>query len=310
MSNLKSRLAGNTEYQKTEDGYYIDPETGEQLDNPPVDKDNQSWESKMRSVMYEQKKLAKDEFTDDKYYNKWGKVSPINIIFVDNIGQLYSMDPKSASDAVINIIQSLNNTYGNDETYDYISQSYLNELKMNMDKKKSIDKIIEYLTNVYFQGIGMGAGNKRRASFASNDMLAINLTDKKQLEKIMIGLNALLKVASKYNGIKYDIVAGGGITDVEDFKSTNDPKEAIKMWCELQQAMPMNVSIIAQSAASVELINWAKANKEEIKKMIEESGVDKIYKTEYILNSIDRSQGVPSSYDEYGGDQIDPFSMG
>ena len=310
MSNLKSRLAGNTEYQKTEDGYYIDPETGEQLDNPPVDKDNQSWESKMRSVMYEQKKLAKDEFTDDKYYNKWGKVSPINIIFVDNIGQLYSMDPKSASDAVINIIQSLNNTYGNDETYDYISQSYLNELKMNMDKKKSIDKIIEYLTNVYFQGIGMGTGNKRRASFASNDMLAINLTDKKQLEKIMIGLNALSKVASKYNGIKYDIVAGGGITDVEDFKSTNDPKEAIKMWCELQQAMPMNVSIIAQSAASVELINWAKANKEEIQKMIEESGVDKIYKTEYILNSIDRSQGVPSSYDEYGGDQIDPFSMG
>ena len=185
MTRLKKMLA---EIQKLPEGGYLDTDTGEILDKNPEEKTD---DEKLQNILFQDAHNAASDFKDNKYINSWGKVSPLNIIVCDNINSLYGMDPKSAGDAIINIIEGLNNTYGaNDKTYDYISKEYLNKIKFNLSKMKSIDKIVEYITNMYFAGLGMSNNKKKYASI--NNMFNVDMEDKELLQKIIIGLNAII----------------------------------------------------------------------------------------------------------------------
>lgn len=121
-------------------------------------------------------------------------------------------------------------------------------------------------------------------------------------------MTRLKKIAKE--DVKYNVVAGGGISDINGFTGTNNPEEAIKIWCQMQESNPTNVSIVAKSNDSIELLNWAKNNKEKVSEMMEQYNVNNIYNIDYILNSLDNAKGVYQAYDRMGGDQVDPFSMG
>lgn len=188
MSKLRKTL-----YKIAEE--YVDPETGEILNAPPVNKEDLSIDDRLRNVVVDTKKSAQSSFTDSKYYNMYGKVSPFNVIFVDNINSICAMDPQSAGDAIINIIEGLNTTFADDKTYDYVSKSYMNELKMNLSKLKTIDKIVSYLTNIYFAGMGMGSGKKRYASIASvnTNEFTLDISKKLSIQSAIIALGVYLK---------------------------------------------------------------------------------------------------------------------
>ncbi len=189
MSKLRNKLA---EIQKLDDGTYLDTDTGEITDYKPKNTEDMTSDEKLRNVLFQESKKASDDYRDPKYYNKWGKVSPFNILINDSINQIYAMDPRSAADAVVNIIEQLNTTYANDDTYDYISKEYLTKLKMNLSKQRTIDKIVQYLTNIYFKGIGMSMTSQKEASLNSNT-ITIDISNKDILDKIINGLNALKK---------------------------------------------------------------------------------------------------------------------
>lgn len=196
MSRLK-KLA--EDFEMTSDGQYIDPETGEVLDYKPTDKSQQTWDQKIRNNMRQEAKDVQKDFLDPKYYNQWGKVSPFNIIMVDSLNSLYSMDPISASNAIINIIESLNKCYQQDKAYDYISREYINKLKMNLDKKKTIDKVVEYVSNIYFKGMNMSdTPIKRRASLGDKEenilSFNIDINDKVAISRALFALEIYAKI--------------------------------------------------------------------------------------------------------------------
>lgn len=154
MGRLKT-----AEINKLDNGKFVDTETGEVFDKNP--EQEKSYEQKVHDLMYDKVKVCADDYRDSKYYNSYGKVSPFNIIFNDNLNDIYSQDPKTATQSIINIIKALNQQYANDKTYDYVSDSYLKKMEYNLAKMKTIDKIVQYLTNIYFKGIGMsGTGSE------------------------------------------------------------------------------------------------------------------------------------------------------
>jgi hypothetical protein len=111
--------------------------------------------------------------------------------------------------------------------------------------------------------------------------------------------------------MKYSVSAGGCISEFQGSKGTNSPEEAIRMWCQEQNNNPTEVSINAKSADSVELLNWAKANKDKVKEIMESTGAGEVYKIDYLIDqSLNRASGVSESSDKYGGDQVFPFCQG
>ena len=139
---LRNKIA---EIQKIDDHTWVDTETGETFDREP---------KQQKGVQFtEERQFAKDQYLDDKYYNKYGKVSPFNIIITDMIGTISTMDAQTAAQTIIDTIEQLNRAYPNDSSYDYVSQEYLNKMKLNFSKMKSIDRILQYMTNIYFKGL-------------------------------------------------------------------------------------------------------------------------------------------------------------
>lgn len=196
MSRLKNRIA---EIQQLEDGTWLDTDTGEITDVKPTEQKGVQWK--------EEVPRAESKYPSNDYQNQWGKVSPFNIIMKDMIGQLYGLSPKMMADTVVSLIESLNNEFGAmDKTYDYVSQEYLRELRYNIEKCRTSDKAIEYLTNVYFQGMGMGSGkSRRRASIDETSFVRINLNDKESFKRIAIAINTYNSVMDgleKYNKSK------------------------------------------------------------------------------------------------------------
>lgn len=195
MSNLRKTLRKViADYQQLDDGKFVDTETGEIVDKIPEDKANQSWEQKMDNVMHEKKPRAFDDYYDSKYQNQWGKVSPINIAYLDNMNELTTMDPKSMTDSIISTIEALNKAYGSqDDTYDYVSQDYINKFRLNMSKKKTTMKALEYLTNIYFKGIGYGSSQKRANLNMNENLFTFDLSNKEMLKKVYAGLSVVLR---------------------------------------------------------------------------------------------------------------------
>ena len=146
------------------DGTYVDTETGEVLENPPADMredtkqdgKEKSWDQKMMNIMKEEKLPASRKYLNSDYYNGYGKVSPFNIIIKDHINEIMSMDPTSAKNRIIEIIEALNKEYAGDKSYDYVSADYIKKMKQSFLKMNTIDKITGYLYNIMFKGVGMG----------------------------------------------------------------------------------------------------------------------------------------------------------
>lgn len=161
---LKSRLKKIAEIIELDDGTWMDDETGEMFDQKPEEQSGVKY--------YDEKPTAQSKYLNSDYYNQWGKVSPFNIIIKDYIGQWYGQTGSQLADLVCNLCETLNKEFGSDDkTYDYVSQKYLNEIRMNLNKCRTSDKAIEYLTNIYFKGMGMGGGKSRWAS-RKNELIA------------------------------------------------------------------------------------------------------------------------------------------
>lgn len=193
MSKLRKKIA---EIQQLEDGTWLDTDTGEVTDVKPTEQKGVQWR--------EEVPRAESKYPSNDYQNQWGKVSPFNIIMKDMIGQLYGLTPQMIADTVVATIESLNNEFGAmDKTYDYVSQDYIRELRYNIEKCRTSDKAIEYLTNVYFKGMGMGGGrSKRRASTEETSFVKINLNDKEKFKRIAIALNtynSVIEGLKKFN---------------------------------------------------------------------------------------------------------------
>lgn len=190
MSNFKTKLA---EIQQLEDGTWLDTDTGEITEMKPTEQKGVQWK--------EEKQRAQSIYPSNDYQNQWGKVSPFNIIMKDMIGQLYGLTPEMMADTVCAFIESLNGQFGSmDDTYDYVSQDYLRELRYKLEKCRTSDKAVEYLTNIYFKGMGMGGGRSRkRASIDDNNYIRINLNDTTSLKRATIALNTYNNVM---NGLK------------------------------------------------------------------------------------------------------------
>lgn len=192
MSKLRLRIkiANNDYTVDPETGYYIldngvvvNPETGEVIE------DNQDINEKLKNVLFDTKKQAYHDYPSDDYKNQWGKVSPFNILFIDRINEIYSMTPDSAKNFIIQTIEDLNNKYGyDDDSYDYVSKNYINKLSYRLQPLKTIDGIIQMITDIYFKGIGMGMSNMKRTS-----TLKIDINNKKELD---ILIKALTKLAT------------------------------------------------------------------------------------------------------------------
>lgn len=144
-----------TGYYITEQGVIVDPETGEVIED--VTTKNKDWRTRLKDLMREEIPRASKDYFDDDYKNKWNKVSPVNVLVKDHINELYGMSPKQAKEYIIDFIIQMNQKYGhNDDTYSYFAQGQLDKMKMNLNKKKTIDQIIMYLYNVQLKGEGQG----------------------------------------------------------------------------------------------------------------------------------------------------------
>lgn len=199
MSKLKTRIA---EIQQLEDGTWLDTDTGEVTDMKPTEQKGVQWK--------EEVPRAQSKYPSNDYQNQWGKVSPFNIIMKDMIGQLYGLTPKMMADTVVALIESLNNEFGSmDETYDYVSQAYLKEFRYKLEQCRTSDKAIEYLTNVYFKGMGMGGGKSRkRASLDELTSIDLDLTDSEKLKRISTALNtynAVMDGLTKFNSLETNL---------------------------------------------------------------------------------------------------------
>lgn len=194
MSKLRMRIKLAEEEYKVdpETGYYIfndgkviDPETGEVISE---NGNSNSWKDNLKDLMFEEKPRAYKDFPGENYKNQWGKVSPLNVLFVDRINELYAMDPQMAKDTIIQTMEDMNNKYGyDDDSYSYMSKEYINKTKASLSKLRSIDKVVEFLTNAYFKGMGMGSSK----SYAS---VTLDLNNKKVLAMVLPILN---KIAGK-----------------------------------------------------------------------------------------------------------------
>ena len=93
-----------------------------------------------------------------------------------------------AKDTIIQTMEDMNNKYGyDDDSYSYMSKEYINKTKASLNKLRSIDKVVEFLTNAYFKGMGMGSSK----SYAS---VTLDLNNKKVLAMVLPILN---KIAGK-----------------------------------------------------------------------------------------------------------------
>lgn len=117
----------------------------------------------------------------------------------------------------------------------------------------------------------------------------------------------MIKINESSHG-KYKVVDG----NLNVF-STNDPLEAIKVWGEKQSVTPLDVSINAYLEDLKDLFNFASRNKEEVRRVLEESGALEYYKWDYISRGIDNPNFDTQIFDVDGEPQtnfVDPFSVG
>ena len=181
MAEQEYTIDQATGYYIFNDGTVVDPDTGEVIENfvpENVEKSKEQlrkeWQQDMHNIMYEQVKTVKDDYRLPEYINQWDKVSPINILYIDHINDIVSMSPADARTFIINKLEELNKQYGDDKHYDYLSKEYINKVKLNLNKSKTIDKILEYLTNMYFKGVGMGGGTKQALTIDLNNRILLS----------------------------------------------------------------------------------------------------------------------------------------
>jgi hypothetical protein len=160
----------DTGYLVISDTQLMDPETGEVFDKVKLDSEKQDGEkgkdalNRLKKLLFVEKKpMVNDKYRDNNYLNKWGKVSPINILYVDHLNDILGMPVESAKEYILNTIESLNKEYWYDKKhYSYFSRQKINEIKVGLMKANTIDKVTSYLTNIYFAGIGMGSGGYKK----------------------------------------------------------------------------------------------------------------------------------------------------
>lgn len=133
------------------------------------------------------------------YQNKWNKVSPLNIILKDNLNEAYAMTPQQAAEFVANKIKELNDKLGYpngqaDDSYDYVSEGYIETLKQRMSKCPTIDKAMEVFTNAVLEGMGMGMSKKKRSASVEAEIESSLLEDRETLEKMAFVINAFLSL--------------------------------------------------------------------------------------------------------------------
>lgn len=104
---------------------------------------------------------------------------------------------------------------------------------------------------------------------------------------------------------KYTII--GGIFDDVKIIKTDDIKEAILTWFNLEVKYPLNTSISCLSEDSRELIKWAHKNRDFIYDLLEKT--DHL-NTPVFLAGLDRTEGNKKEYDKYGISEVYPFSIG
>lgn len=105
---------------------------------------------------------AYQEYPDEKYQNKVGKVFPLAILYVDHINDIMTMTPEQIATYVETNIVQLNNRFGSsDDSYSYYSNDKIRETGYNIRKCKNLDQVLNYLTNIYFKGKGLGGSWKK-----------------------------------------------------------------------------------------------------------------------------------------------------
>tara|TARA_R110000823_G_scaffold230090_3_gene357003 strand:+ start:1602 stop:2000 length:399 start_codon:yes stop_codon:yes gene_type:complete len=110
------------------------------------------------------------------------------------------------------------------------------------------------------------------------------------------------------NPTKYFIMAGGGISEPYGSKTVNTPAEAIGHFFAYTEHAPTDVSIDGNEEDMLELINWAKANKELVGDMMTKYGADEIYHKERFLDNIDKAK-LNQGFDE-DSFTVYPFDRG
>lgn len=149
---------------------------------------NQAWidmQEEQRDNMQLSDSPACKDYPDPKYKNQKGMVSPLNIMVMDHINSIYNMSVDEAAQFVIDNMDGINQRYAGDPFYDTFSQAKLKEMyyKMVNMKPKTIDKVVEYLTNAMYKGMTRLTDNRSK-SIKTADNEAIEEAAK-NTEKVM-----------------------------------------------------------------------------------------------------------------------------
>lgn len=128
---------------------------------------NQSWvdmQNEKRDNMQLSDSPSCRDYPDPKYKNQKGMISPLNIIVMDHINSIYNMSVDEAAQFVVDNMDGINQKYAGDPFYDTFSQQKLKEMyyKMVNMKPKTIDKIVEYLTNAMYKGMTRLTDNQNK----------------------------------------------------------------------------------------------------------------------------------------------------
>ena len=81
-------------------------------------------------------------------------------------------------------------------------------------------------------------------------------------------LDEITKIDEKSK--RYFVMAGGGVSEPYTSKEASSPEAAVRMWFRFQNIRSLDVWIDATPEDGEELLSWAKANKEKIRKIASE----------------------------------------
>lgn len=128
---------------------------------------NQAWidmQEEQRDNMQLSDSPSVRDYPDPKYKNQKGMVSPLNIMVMDHINSIYNMSVDEAAQFVVDNMDGINQRYAGDPFYDTFSQTKLKEMyyKMVNMKPKTIDKVVEYLTNAMYKGMTKLTDNRSK----------------------------------------------------------------------------------------------------------------------------------------------------
>lgn len=178
-----------TGYYYVSDDMLVDPETGEVYNLSDVESTDATSKSdynkKLKNLMVEKKRMAYEDYPDQKYHDLNGKVNPFLIAYIDHMNEFPYMTSADVADCICSTIRELNKKYWFDKrNYDYISEQKIREYDMKIKSKKNQMSLFEYLGSIVYKMTAGGNNGRqyRTGKYAEADLARFDDSLKKTID--------------------------------------------------------------------------------------------------------------------------------